>query len=985
VSRLFISHSSANNAEAVGLRDWLAAEGWTDVFLDLDPEKGIAAGERWERALNEAASRCEAVLFLVSHAWLNSRWCHKEFTLAQKLNKRLFGVLTDRFTPSDVPADLSGTWQLVDLASGQDHKIFSVTLPVTHRKCKVGFSREGLARLRSGLVKAGLDPRFFDWPPKSDPDRPPYRGLRPLEAEDAGIFFGRDSPIVQALDQLRGLRDATPPRLMVLLGASGAGKSSFLRAGLFARMCRDDRAFVPLPVMRPEQAAISGENGFVSALGRMLDEADIGKPRDELLAAVNGGAATLRPVLQELVSKKSESPVDEDARIKPPTLVISIDQGEELLVAEGEEEAQPLLALLRTLLIEDQPAVIIVIAIRSDTYSRLQETPHLQGIQKVLFDLGPMPRGAYAEVIKGPATRLEKSSRPLKIQDGLVDVLLNDIEASGAKDALPLLSFTLERLYLENKENSEENTQTGENTQTQENTQTGDIRSEEHKESETLTVAEYYALGGIKGSIVEAVERAFKAADEDPAVPNDRAARLALLRNGMIPWLATVDPDTRAPRRRVARLSEIPAECRPLLQHLVDQRLLTTDTASKTGEVTIEPAHEALLRQWDLLAGWLTEDAVLLAVLEGVKRASAEWIDSGRNPAWLAHSAGRLAAADRVSARSDLAANLGPPDREYLAACRKAESTGRRRKRRTRIAVYTMLIGIIIGLVGWINQGTIKEEINWFTRMRPYMMANYRPYRLSAAGEQALKPGDTFKECAKNCPEMVVIPAGEFTMGSPDTEPGRGTNEGPQHHVKIPHALAVSRFDVTFDDWDACGSVGGCGHAPDGGFGRGLQPAVNVTWDDAETYAKWLSKMTGHTYRLLTESEWEYAARGGTSTAYWWGNDLGSGNAACLGCGSKWDNKGPAPVGSFKPNPFGLYDMTGNVWQWIQDCYHPTYNGAPTDGSAWISGGDCTLRVNRGGSWITKGETTRVAYRADYDETNRNFSRGIRVVRVLGP
>gem|GEM_PF-425918 len=972
MSRLFISHSSANNAEAVGLRDWLAAEGWTDVFLDLDPEKGIAAGERWERALNNAASRCEAVLCLVSRAWLNSRWCHKELTLAQKLNKRLFGVLIDRLTPSDVPADLSGTWQLVDLASGQDHKIFRVTLPVTHRKCEVSFSREGLARLRSGLVKAGLDPRFFDWPPKWDPDRPPYRGLRPLEAEDAGIFFGRDSPIVQALDHLRGLRDATPPRLIVLLGASGAGKSSFLRAGLFARMCRDDRAFVPLPVIRPEQAAISGETGFVSALGRMLDEAVIGKPRDELLAAVNGGAATLRPVLQELVSKKTESVHDEDVRIKPPTLVISIDQGEELFVAEAEEEAHRLLALLRVLLIEDQPAVIIVIAIRSDTYNRLQETPHLQGIRKVLFDLGPLPRGAYAEVIKGPATRLEKSPRPLKIQDGLVDVLLNDIEASGAKDALPLLSFTLERLYLENTEKSEEKT---ENIPREEH--------EEHNESETMTVAEYYALGGIKGSIVEAVERAFEAADDDPAVPDDRAARLALLRNGMIPWLATVDPDTRAPRRRVAHLSEIPAECRPLLRHLVDERLLTTDIASKQGEVTIEPAHEALLRQWDLLAGWLNEDGVLLAVLEGVKRASAEWIGSDRNPAWLAHSAGRLAAAERLSARSDLAANLGPPDREYLAACRKAESAGRRRKRRNRIAVYTMLIGIIIGLVGWINQGTIKEQINWFARMRPYMMANYRPYRLSADGERALKPGDTFKECATNCPEMVVIPAGAFTMGSPDTEPGRGSNEGPQHRVKIPHALAVSRFDVTFDDWDACESVGGCRYAADEGKGRGRHPAINVTWDDAETYAKWLSKMTGHTYRLLTEAEWEYAARGGTSSAYWWGNNLGSGNAACVGCGSEWDNKGPAPVGSFKPNPFGLYDMTGNVWQWLEDCYHPTYNGAPTDGSAWISGGDCTLRVNRGGSWITTGNTTRVAHRANYDETNRNFSRGFRLVREL--
>src|SRR5580693_1266054 len=148
MARIFLSHSSVDNAHAVGLRDWLAGEGWDDVFLDLDPDHGIKAGERWERALNEAASRCEAVLFLVSRAWLDSRWCLKEFNLAHRLNKRLFGVLLEPFRSAD-------------LASGQDHKIFRVTLPRTHKEVHVSFSQEGLARLRGGLVKAGLDPRFF--------------------------------------------------------------------------------------------------------------------------------------------------------------------------------------------------------------------------------------------------------------------------------------------------------------------------------------------------------------------------------------------------------------------------------------------------------------------------------------------------------------------------------------------------------------------------------------------------------------------------------------------------------------------------------------------------------------------------------------------------------------------------------------------------------------------------------------------------------
>jgi TIR domain len=141
MSRLFISHSSANNAEAVAIRDWLAREGWDEVFLDLDPARGIAAGERWERALNEAASRCEAVLFLISRAWLDSRWCLNEFNLAHRLNKRLFGVLVEAIPLADLPEDLSGTWQVVDLAAGHDHEMFRVALPRTQEEAHVTFSR----------------------------------------------------------------------------------------------------------------------------------------------------------------------------------------------------------------------------------------------------------------------------------------------------------------------------------------------------------------------------------------------------------------------------------------------------------------------------------------------------------------------------------------------------------------------------------------------------------------------------------------------------------------------------------------------------------------------------------------------------------------------------------------------------------------------------------------------------------------------------
>ena len=956
MSRIFLSHSSVNNAEAVGLRDWLGCEGWKDeIFLDLDPQRGIAAGERWERALNEAANRCEAVLFLVSKAWLRSGWCLKEFHLAHHLNKRLFGVLIEDLQIGELPEELAGTWQIVRLATGRDHVMLRAVLPITHQEAHVTFSAEGLQRLKHGLEEAGLDARYFAWPPQGDPNRPPYRGLRPLEAEDAGIFFGRDGPIVEALDRLRGLRETTPPRLLVILGASGAGKSSFLRAGLFPRLKRDDRNFLPLAIIRPERAAISGETGLLSALEGAFAAAHIPKPRADLRAVIHVGAAKLKPLLQTLADKATQMASDSGAKPKPPVLVLSIDQGEELFLAEAQDEAKPFLALLRDLLTDDAPAIIAVFTIRSDNYERLQLTEELEGVRQNMLSLSAMPKGSYAEVVKGPARRLEGTPRALDIEDALVDALLADIEAGGAKDALPLLAFTLERLY------------------------------GEYHAGGNLKLAHYDALGRVKGSIEAAVERALKAADAEPAIPKDRAARLKLLRRGLIPWLAGIDPDSGAPRRRVARLSEIPAEARPLIQHLVEQRLLATDVNKDMGEATIEPAHEALLRQWGLLEGWLTEDAGLLAVLEGVKRASRDWTANNRGRAWLTHATDRLEAAERLSARPDLAANLEPTDRQYLAACRKAEEDARRGKRLVQAVIYVLLVGVIVGLVGWINQSYIREQWRWYTVRRPYMQAQVRPHVLSVAAEQALKPGDSFKECATDCPEMVVVPAGSFMMGSPPSEKGRDASEGPLHTVTIGKPFAVAKFAITFDEWDTCVTYGDCPQGiSDGGFGRGQRPVIFVTWDDAQRYAAWLSKMTGKPYRLLTEAEYEYATRAGTQTAYPWGDDIGKNNANCTGCGSKWaDARQTAPVGSFKPNAFGLYDMVGNVYEWVEDCVHNNYDGAPTDGSAWIEGGDCNNHIDRGGSWNFSPDSVRSAPRDSSGTGQRIDNLGFRVGRTL--
>jgi formylglycine-generating enzyme required for sulfatase activity len=260
----------------------------------------------------------------------------------------------------------------------------------------------------------------------------------------------------------------------------------------------------------------------------------------------------------------------------------------------------------------------------------------------------------------------------------------------------------------------------------------------------------------------------------------------------------------------------------------------------------------------------------------------------------------------------------------------------------------------------------------------------------SGAAATTPRPGTEFKDCAE-CPAMVVVPAGSYTMGSPASEAGRANDESPQHRVAIPRALAVGKYEVTFAEWDACVSDGGCGgyRPPDNGWGRDNRPVIHVSWDDAQAYVAWVSGKTGRQYRLLSEAEWEHAARAGTVTPYYWGRTASRdyanyGNDTCcagLAQGSdRWENT--APAGSLRPNAFGLYDMLGNVWEWTGDCQNGSYDGAPSDGSAWTAG-DCGLRVLRGGSWFADPSFLRSAIR-DWDSAaDRNFDTGFRIVRIL--
>ena len=226
--------------------------------------------------------------------------------------------------------------------------------------------------------------------------------------------------------------------------------------------------------------------------------------------------------------------------------------------------------------------------------------------------------------------------------------------------------------------------------------------------------------------------------------------------------------------------------------------------------------------------------------------------------------------------------------------------------------------------------------------------------------------------------EMVEIPGGTFRMG--DLGGDERASELPVHSVTVPSFL-MGKHEVTFSQWDACVADGGCSRRPDDeGFGRGNRPVINVSWDDIQEFIAWLNARTGGGYRLPTESEWEYVARAGTESEYTWGDELGVNRANCDGCGSEWDNTETAPVGSFPANAWGLHDVHGNVWERVEDCWNGSYEGAPGDGSAWLSG-TCSQRVGRGGSWFNNPWFLRSSFRFRFNRSFRYFNLGFRLAR----
>ncbi len=913
---IFISHSSKNSAEAERLRDWLETQGWgrSQVFLDL---QDLKSGDSWRDVLNAMGDK-EAVIVCLSNEWLGSHECVREFTQAQERGKPILPIFVAAVT-APIPRFIT------DLQIGDATK------------------DDGFQSLRDGLLSKRITPQSFPWPPPNEPTRSVYRGLQALDVQDAAIFFGRDADIARGLDELRRLRNGAPQRLLAILGASGAGKSSFLRAGLIARLKRDEENFLVLPVVRPERAAVSGPQGLTASISTAQGRA----------VSWAGGVANLaqafadlrKPVMQRLT--RNAEAARETHTTKPPTIILPLDQAEELFGVENTERAA-FCEAVEDAIAQDGNAVLVA-TIRTDTYESLQNG--WMRDRQTPFTLPAIAAGSFQEIIEGPA-RLAKP--PLKIEPELTQQLLSDLNAA---DALPLLAFTLERLR----------------------TQLG--------QQGRLSLADYRdKLGGLSGAIQSAVDAVLGAAPSKE--------KLALARRLFVPALVQVDQD--GVKRRVARRADIPADAQKLADQFVDQRLLVADAG------TIEVAHEAILRQWPALASWIRDEYDALKLVGDLQAATSEWVQEGRPDNWMAHSGDKVADAETLLERADYSKSLNSDVRDYVAAWRRSVHAALARERKA-LRAQRRALTALVAVVGILVIGLSVMAFVNFRSVSALAVAylDYGRFAVSSSSLAAARPGTTFQDCREDsalCPVMVIAPEGQFQMGSAADDEGASLDEGPTRAVSI-QRFAVSQREITFAQWQACVAGGGCSRNPapsDNGWGRGNRP-VFVSWEDAQEYVAWLSQMTGQHYRLLTEAEWEYAARGVTSAddprngeSWSFGNDESQlGDFAWFASNSENQTY---PVGMKRANPFGLYDMHGNVYEWVQDCY-AAYDPARLDGSAVESdaegpdvsdsGTSCSSRVLRGGSWSSNPQDLRSASRVRLNPDYRDSAIGFRVARTL--
>jgi formylglycine-generating enzyme required for sulfatase activity len=755
----------------------------------------------------------------------------------------------------------------------------------------------------------------------------PFVGLAAFRMDQAHLFFGRQRETLDALACFDTRRGSATVRWLEINGNSGSGKSSLMNAGL-------------LPLV--QQGWLWPRTGYERwrRIGPMMPgEHPVAMLAESLARTFKAEMADIRARMEtddRGLSDWLRSRKEDDF-----AFLLAIDQFEELFTFADQEERRRFDRLLAGALEDTDCPLFLISAVRSDFLDRFAEDlPRLVAVRNRLgrpWTLAPIGADGLREVIEGPARLAGLDVSEVK------EVMV--AEARDEPGALPLVENALHWLW-------------------------------EQRESNRLSGRLFNDQGGLAGIL----SRSSDALLDGLGKPQrDRALEL-LFR------LVRVDPEgSRHARQRMTlaeavAISGVGEAGRALVNRLAGQRVLDVGSAEgplRLITITKEEAgggteggdgrwvnliHETLVRSrgldaageaqpyWPTLWKYIEKHKERAARRERLQLLAREWSDRRGLARLLGLAGWSLTGWSSLFGFHGLVAP-GSIEQRYLSWSR------------ARFVVEALVLAIVIGVVG--------ESVYWaMARGLPFEALTERwAYRLG-------------KELP--FPELVEVPEGSFMIGSQ-----LDSTAQPVHSVTFAE-FYLGETEVTFEQWDACVADGGCnGYRPgDQGWGRETRPVINVSWEDAQSYLVWLSRKRGADCRLPSEAEWEYAARAGTTTEYAvpapnGSDDIGRKRLAnCADCGSQWDSRQTAPVGRFAPNAWGLHDLHGNVWEWVEDCWHRSYANAPEEGQAWRdkNGGDCSIRVLRGGSWDNFQVVARSAGRYRLSPSYRGNFIGFRVV-----
>ncbi len=668
MATIFLSHSSRDDRLASDLQGWLLANGFDDLFVD---HSDIRLGDRWRDALRSAKGSCRVVLCLVTPDWLASDECIGEFTAAFYSGKRiipLFARLSaalddvqrrrlDRARAEDQGFDLS--------EAIRDGQLDLASRPEIERRLAGGLRAGG------ALAKVGLDPEAFEIDRESRPS--PFPGLESFgdDDADAAIFYGRSPEIARCLEDLREMRAGGVRQPYVILGASGSGKSSLLKAGVLPRL-RRERGWVVLRSFRPGADPLFN---FANAIARTFaDHAESLSPgaiRDDLLAAWRTARKGSRFVPPDGSAAIAEHVGSYFARLREKagrphsTVLIALDQAEELARSPG-EPADAVSDYLRATAIglssaaaaSGEASALLVLTIRSDSFAEFQKSERFIGFDARCCDIRPVPLYRFDAAIEEPAARYG-----IQIEPGLVEAMIDD---APGEDALPLLAFALQRLW------------------------------KQYSAEKRLQRTGYDSIGKLSGMIDDASERALAGLDperdEPLAKPVGREIE-TLAAHIFIPRLAQIS-DSGAPIRRVAAVQRFDAAARTLIDNFIRWRLLVAKPAPEPGSATVEVAHEAIFRSWARLQNWIEQERSRMQILRDLESAARDWDHRRRAKAYLDHRGHRLKETLALVGSPDFGQQAGERERHYLKACRRAR--GKRRAAAVAAAVLLAITAFVV-------------------------------------------------------------------------------------------------------------------------------------------------------------------------------------------------------------------------------------------------------------------------------------------------